>query len=178
MKLSYTENMIKNIVQVGDEVLRQETKYIEPTDISTEKIQNIIKNLQDTLATQKDGVAIAAPQIGEPYQIFILAPFIFEDPTNEHLVYINPVITHQSKKQKWMTEGCLSIRWKTGEVKRHLETIVEAYDEHGNKFTEHADGFLSQVSQHEIDHLHGILFTDKARNVRDMTEEEIAEITQ
>jgi peptide deformylase len=96
--------------------------------------------MKKVLATQNDGVAIAAPQIGESYRLFVVAPFIFEEPEKEHLVYINPIITEHSDKTKWKHEGCLSCRWKVGEVKRSIETVVEAYDEHGNKFTEYGDG--------------------------------------
>jgi len=166
---------MKDIVQMGAEVLRKNAQRVDPAEIGSEKINTIIENMKSSLATQKDGVAIAAPQIGESYRIFIVAPFIFEEPEQEHLVYINPKITHNSKKVAWKSEGCLSCRWKTGEVERHLETTVTAYDEHGHKFTESADGLLAHIFQHEIDHLDGILFIDKARKLRDMSDEEIRE---
>lgn len=167
---------MKDIVQTGDKVLRAKAKYIEHSKITTKEIQKNLQEMRESLATQNDGVAIAAPQIGYSHQIFIVAPFIFEEPEKEHLVYINPVIINQSKKTKWLHEGCLSCRWKVGEVERSLETTVEAYDEHGKKFTETADGLLAHIFQHEIDHLNGILFIDKARKLRDMTQEEIDEI--
>lgn len=168
---------MKDIVQMGDKVLRAKAQYIKALEISTQEIQGIISEMKESLATQHDGVAIAAPQIGYSYQIFVIAPFIFEEPEKEHLVYINPVITHHSKKTKWMHEGCLSCRWKVGEVERSIEATVEAYDEHGNKFTESADGLLAHIFQHEIDHLHGTLFIDKARKLRDMSQEEIDDVT-
>lgn len=171
----YNTNM-KDIVQMGNKVLRMKAEFIEPTEISSDTIQKIITEMHESLATQNDGVAIAAPQIGYSYQIFTVAPFLFEEPENEHLVYINPVIIEHSKKIKWMHEGCLSCRWKVGEVERALEATVEAYDEHGNKFTESADGLLAHIFQHEIDHLHGTLFIDKARKLRDMSQKEINEV--
>lgn len=167
---------MKDIVQMGNKVLRKKAEYIEPSEILTEKIQGIIKDMRESLATQNDGVAIAAPQIGESYQIFVVAPFIFEEPEKEQLVYINPVIINQSKKTKWMHEGCLSCRWKVGEVERSREATVEAYDEQGNKFIETADKLLAHIFQHEIDHLHGVLFIDNARKLRDMTQEEIDDV--
>lgn len=169
---------MNEIIQMGKEVLRMDAQYIEPSEISSEKIQSIISNMHRILKTQNDGVAIAAPQIGESYQIFTVAPFIFDESDREHLVYINPVIIKSSTKTKWMHEGCLSCRWKVGEVERSLEATVEAYDEHGNKFTESANGLLAHIFQHEIDHLHGTLFIDKARKLRDMTQEEIDEVLQ
>lgn len=167
---------MKKIVQMDNPVLHQEAQRIEPTDITSPKIQSLIADMHQSLATQNDGVALAAPQIGASYQIFVVAPFIFEEPEKEHLVYINPVITHSSKKTKMLHEGCLSCRWKVGDVERLVETTVEAYDEQGNKFTESADGLLAHIYQHEIDHLHGILFVDKAKNLRDMTQDEIDEV--
>jgi peptide deformylase len=167
---------MKKIVQMNNAVLRAKAQHIKPTDIGSEKIQNLILSMHQSLATQNDGVALAAPQIGESHRLFVVASFIFEEPDQEHLVYINPVIIRSSKKKKMLHEGCLSCRWKVGDVERSIESTVEAYDEHGNKFTESADGLLAHIFQHEIDHLHGILFVDKAENLRDMTQEEIDEV--
>jgi peptide deformylase len=167
---------MKDIVQMGKKVLRSKALQIRPKEITSLKIQNLIKEMKKVLATQNDGVAIAAPQIGESYRLFVVAPFIFEEPEKEHLVYINPIITEHSDKTKWKHEGCLSCRWKVGEVKRSIETVVEAYDEHGNKFTEYGDGLLAHIHQHEIDHLDGILFVDNARKLRDMSQEEINDV--
>ena len=161
---------------MGKKVLRQEAEYITPSDITSRKIQSVISDMNTSLATQNDGVAIAAPQIGESYRIFTVAPFIFDQPENEHLVYINPEIIKVSKKTKFKHEGCLSCRWKVGDVSRHVEVTVRAYDEYGNEFTESADGLLAHIFQHEIDHLHGILFIDKAENLREMTQDEIDEV--
>lgn len=168
--------MIKEIVQEGHPALHQVADYIDPEKITSPEIQTILTNMKDSLKTQKDGVALAAPQIGITKQIFVVAPFIFDEPTSEHLIYINPEITFNSKKSKWKQEGCLSCRWKVGEVDRALETNITAFDEQGNKFTESADGLLAHIFQHETDHLHGILFTEKARKLRDMEQNEIDEI--
>lgn len=168
--------MKKPIVQQMHPALRKKAEFIPTNSIASLEIQNILKDMHGSLKTQRDGVALAAPQIGIEKQIFVVAPFIFEKPEQEHLVYINPIITHQSKKTEWKKEGCLSCRWKEGEVERHLETTITAYDENGNQFTQTVDGLLAHIFQHETDHLEGILFLDKARNIRDMTDEEIAEI--
>ena len=165
-----------SIVQMGKKVLRQHAPHIPVEKISSKEIQNVITRMKKALATQNDGVALAAPQIGESYRIFVVAPFIFDKPENEHLVYINPEIIEQSKKTKMLHEGCLSCRWKVGDVERSLTTTVKAYDEHGNEFIQSADKLLAHIHQHEIDHLDGILFIDKAENLRDMTQEEIDEV--
>ncbi|MCR4306753.1 MAG: peptide deformylase, partial [Candidatus Yonathbacteria bacterium] len=80
-------------------------------------------------------------------------------------------ITKTSKQKVWMTEGCLSVRWLYGDVKRATKTEVRAYDEHGKRFTRGASRLLSQIFQHEIDHLDGVLFIDKARHVEELPPE-------
>ena len=168
--------MIKEIVQDPHPALRNNAQEVPLEEIGSEEIQNLIKDMHDSLATQKDGVALAAPQIAVEKQIFVIAPFVFENPEEEHLVYINPKITFRSVKAKWRNEGCLSCRWKVGEVKRDKEITITAYDENGKPFSETRDGLLAHIYQHETDHFKGILFIDKARKLRDMSDEEIAEI--
>jgi peptide deformylase len=164
------------IIQMNNPILRARAALIEPHEIRSDKIKMLIERMHDALSTQHDGVALAAPQIGESYQIFVVAPFLFDKPNKEHLVYINPKILELSENTKNLEEGCLSCRWKIGKVKRSLRAKVEAYDEYGNVFREEAKGLLAHIFQHEIDHLEGILFIDKAENLRDMTQEEINEV--
>jgi len=164
------------IVQMGNDVLRQKAEAIDPIDIRGKETQDLIEKMRKALATQSDGVALAAPQIGHAKQIFIVASFIFEDSEERNLVYINPEIIHSSKETKLLEEGCLSCRWKIGQVERHIETTIRAYDQFGNQFEEKASGLLSHIFQHETDHLHGMLFVDKAEGLRDMTQEEIDEV--
>lgn len=168
--------MIREIVQDGHPALRAKAKEVPVDEIQSEEIQTLIRDMHDSLATQRDGVALAAPQVGVEKRIFVVAPFIFKHPEREKLVYINPRILSVSKDASWKHEGCLSCRWKVGEVKRNEEVEIEAYDENGEKFRVRADGLLAHIFQHETDHFEGILFLDKARNLRDMTEEEIREI--
>lgn len=166
---------MKPIVQQGVPVLREIAGYIEPEAITSTEIQTLIADMHASLTTQRDGVALAAPQIGEPLQIFVVSPVIFKESKGHPLVYINPEIIHFSPEKKWLEEGCLSCRWKIGEVERSRKVTIRAYDEKGEQFEETADGLLAHIFQHETDHLHGILFVDRARNLRDMTEEEIQE---
>ncbi len=168
--------MIKEIVQDPHPALRNPAQKVDVEKITSQEIQELIQDMHDSLATQKDGVALAAPQISVEKQIFIVAPFIFENPKEEHLVYINPKILSSSKKTSLKHEGCLSCRWKVGEVKRNEEIEIEAYDENGNKFTQATDGLLAHIYQHETDHFNGVLFIDKAKNLRDMTDDEIKDI--
>ncbi len=84
------------------------------------------------------------------------------------LVCINPTLIKLSKQKKKVPEGCLSVRWLYGNVLRAEKATVEAYDEHGKKFTRGGSGLLAQIFQHETDHLNGILFIDTAEDVEEM----------
>lgn len=174
--------MIK-IVQEGDQVLRGTAKEIPITEITSSKVQKIVSNMKNALHREPDGVAIAAPQIAEPVRMFIVAGFVFDlkkknlgGTKSPDKIFINPKITKLSKETKWIPgEGCLSVRWIYGTAKRHKEATIKAYDEQGKPFTMKASGLLAQIFQHEVDHLNGILFIDHAKDIRTMTEEEIAE---
>ncbi len=170
--------MVK-IVQNGAVVLREKAKEVPVRDIAGKYIQTVIKEMQKALMSQIDGVAIAAPQIGQSVRIFIVSgrAFDIEDgtynddektPLAKDLVCINPVITKLSRTKADMDEGCLSVRYLYGKVKRSTKATVTAYDENGNKFTRGASGLIAQIFQHETDHLDGILFIDKAKDVVDM----------
>ncbi len=167
---------MKEIVQLGEhEALRMKAQDVPLKDIQSKKIQDIIADMKETLEKEPDGAALAAPQIGVPLRIFLLAEKVFgvdsshkaasKDP---HLVFINPVIIKRSGKKALMDEGCLSLRGKYGTIQRSTNVTVEAYDEHGKKFTRGAGGLLAQAFQHECDHFDGVLFCDGAKELWDV----------
>lgn len=161
------------IVQVGEQVLRNKAELVPKEFFKTKKLLTMLENMKTALDSQKDGVAIAAPQIGLPYRIFLVSPRAYPGNTKDiRLVFINPIITKKSKTTEVMAEGCLSVRWKYGEVKRSVNTTVEAYDENGVVFIRVGGGLLSQIFQHETDHLDGVLFIDKAKNIVDQNPHE------
>lgn len=161
------------IVQIGEKVLRSKAKPVPKTMFKSPELKQMLGDMKIALDSQKDGVAIAAPQIAIPYRIFLVSEKAYDKKAKDlRLVFINPVIVKQSKKVEVMPEGCLSVRWKYGEVKRSTNTTVEAYDEDGNLFTRVGGGLLSQIFQHEIDHLDGILFVDKAKNIVEQNQHE------
>ena len=164
------------IVQKENPVLRKVAKEVTLSDIPSKEIQDIIKRMKESLATQKDGVALAAPQIGVQLRIFIVSHKVLgteDSPAGDDKVFINPVITKTSRRMEAMDEGCLSVRWKYGTVKRAKNASVKAYDENGELFTYNGTGLMSQIFQHETDHLEGVLFTDKATDLHDIDPEEI-----
>ena len=171
--------MVIKIIQKENPILRQMAAEVPLKDIGSAKVKKVIRDMKQMLATQPDGVAIAAPQIGVSLRIFVVAGKIFEDDFRRQgdeeiekspikipdLVFINPVITKLSKTKKWMHEGCLSVRPLWGEVQRSTNATITAYDEYGAKITRGAGGLLAHIFQHETDHLNGVLFIDNARNV-------------
>ncbi len=181
---------MKTIVQADDPVLRAIAKDVPEKEITSLKIQRVIKEMKEALASQDDGVALAAPQIGYSLRMFVLSPKVphlarkqkrkkkeedneedlipEHEPKVEHIVFINPVITKLSKEKKIMEEGCLSVRYLYGEVKRSEKASIEALDEKGRRFTKGASGLLAQIFQHEVDHLNGVLFIDKAKYLQDL----------
>jgi len=165
--------MMVEIVDRDHPVLRKDAEPVPPELFGTKKLHTIIKNMQDALATQSDGAALAAPQINVPLQIFVVSPSIFEGEKSKdvHLVYINPKITRLSKRTHIVEEGCLSVRWLYGEMRRSSNATVEAFDENGERFTRGAGGLLAQIFQHEMDHLDGTLFIDTAKNIREIPPE-------
>jgi len=184
----------EEIVQKENKVLRKIAKEVPIEDIQSRKIETIIRRMIKALDSQDDGVAIAAPQIGENLRIFVVSKKIFEIMAEEKnlkshrskresldafekeknteefkdMVFINPEILKTSKKKQLTEEGCLSVRWLYGKVERAEKTLVKAYDENGKLFTMGGSGLLSQAFQHEIDHLDGVLFIDKAVELKEM----------
>jgi peptide deformylase len=164
--------MVTKIVQREDPVLRQIAKEVPVSAITTPKIQKIISDMKKALASQDDGVAIAAPQIGLALRIFVISgkanDIAKKTENSPDEVYINPIITKISKDKKLVDEGCLSVRYLYGKTKRSTRASIEAYNEKGKKFSHGASGLIAQIFQHETDHLNGILFIDHAKQIRDL----------
>ncbi len=141
-------------------------------EIGSAKIQKILKDMRTALDTYTvdgfNGVAIAAPQIGVALRIFIVhntSTHKEERDLLPDLVAINPKIIKVSRTKKVVGEGCLSVSEQYGAVKRSTHATIRAYDEHGNEYERGAKGLLAQIFQHEVDHLDGILFVDKAEKI-------------
>jgi len=168
----------KLILDKDAPVLRQIAKEVDPKDFGSKKLTSILTKMKKALHAEDDGVAIAAPQIGESLRIFVVngqalalikkVKVTDEAKVPEDMVFINPEIIKLSQKKKKMEEGCLSVRWLYGQVKRSEKITIKALDENGNRLEKGASGLLSQIFQHEIDHLNGILFIDKAVNLEDL----------
>ena len=169
--------MPKKILQKEAPILREICKNIPVDSINSPKIKKIIREMKSALASQDDGVAISANQIGYPLRIFIVSKRVgsiigknkIEALDNlEDSVFINPILKKVSKERHIIEEGCLSVRYLYGKVSRGKKAIIQAWDENGQKFERGGTGLLAQIFQHEMDHLDGILFIDKAKYVEDL----------
>ncbi|MEI6057920.1 MAG: peptide deformylase, partial [bacterium] len=95
------------------------------------------------------------------------------DYTGGDVTFINPEITRLSREKHEVEEGCLSVRWLYGKMKRSKKASVRAYDENGKRFERGASGLLAQIFQHETDHLEGVLFIDHAYDVQEVLPEDM-----
>ena len=143
---------VRNIRKEGDEVLRVKCK---PVKEITEGVLSLIDDMFETMY-EADGVGLAAPQIGIVKQIVVI-----DDRDGGEFALINPKIVKAEGEQE-SCEGCLSLPGYRGNVIRPEKVTVEATFPDGNEYTIEAEGFLAVVMCHEIDHLSGILYKDKA----------------
>lgn len=153
---------IKDILKFGDKTLTRVSRRVEKID---EEVLNLIQDLKDTLYNT-DGVGLAAPQIG------ILKRVILIDlrDGSEPIILINPKITKKIGKIEDI-EGCLSYPGYEGEVVRPRRVIVLGITLEGNEVEYTAEGFLARAFCHEIDHLDGIIYTDRCKKVYKIEEE-------
>jgi len=150
------------IVTNPNPILRQKaSKIINPLDPG---IQKLIPQMSK-LMLEKDGVGLAAPQIGESIRLITVR---YKDGV---LTLINPQLVKKSLVKEWDEEGCLSVPNIYGEVKRCKKITVKYLDEKGQKHQMSGEGLFARVIQHETDHLDGVLFIDKAKNLRKIEEE-------
>lgn len=140
--------------------LRVVSQPVADTELRAEVTQQLIEDLIDTMYAE-DGVGIAAPQVGKHVRIIIA------DTAQGPQAYVNPEITSRSVRMIASTEGCLSVPGVSGTVKRHSSVIVCAKNRHGEAVEVKANGLLAVIFQHEIDHLDGILFIDRANSSSD-----------
>lgn len=158
--------------------LHQIAEAVTPEEIADGTVLKLVKDLRKALKSYNvDGytaVAIAAPQIGVSKRVFLIEDQSKERDSLPPMVAINPVLKKVSKKTHLVGEGCLSVPDYYGEVRRHKNVTMRALDENGAEYERGAGGLLAQIMQHEIDHLDGILFIDRAEHVWHKDDEEAA----
>ena len=151
---------VREIVTLPQAVLKRKAHKVTGFGSA---FQALADDMVETMR-QAPGVGLAAPQVGESIRLIVVE---YGDEDNEETppkLYIiaNPVITHTSEETELGVEGCLSIPGFQGEVERYTGVTVKGLNRHGHPMTIKAKGWLARIFQHEIDHLDGILFTDRA----------------
>ncbi|WP_277301545.1 peptide deformylase [Veillonella montpellierensis] len=150
---------VLDVLKAGNPVLKQ---VAEPVSFVNKKIRSLLVDMAETMY-KTDGCGLAAPQIGVSSRIIVL------DDGNGLLELINPVIVHKEGTQIGL-EGCLSVPGYYGDVVRFNKVIVHAINKHNKKVIIRAEGFLARILQHEIDHLDGILFIEKATDLKNIVQ--------
>ena len=140
------------IITYPNKILEKKSQKIK--DVQDPAIQELILNMLDTLE-ESNGLGLAAPQVGKSLRLCIAK---LDGQTH---ILINPKIISKSWRKFYPEEGCLSFPGKFFITKRHKKIKLTAIDRHGKKISLSADGLLSQAFQHEIDHLDGVLFTQR-----------------
>ncbi len=145
---------ILKIKKAGEKILKEKALRVGKVD---KRIRQLLSNMAETMY-EADGVGLAAPQVGVSLRVIVID-------IGEGLVeLINPQIISQEGAEIGL-EGCLSIPGIYGEVKRYSKVTVEALNSQGKKVKYSGEGLLGRALQHEIDHLEGILFIDKAETI-------------
>lgn len=142
---------IRNIVTEGDSVLRKTCRSVLNFD---ERLAQLLDDMKETMY-KAEGVGLAAPQVG------ILRRVCVVDVGDGIIELVNPVIESEEGMQEG-SEGCLSLPGKSAVVRRPMKVTVRAQDRNGNTFTITGEGLKARAFCHEIDHLNGILYVDKA----------------
>lgn len=148
---------LKFVVQNGDPVLRQKCDEVKSFD---KKLADLLADMKETVRAES-GAGLAAPQIGIPLRVVVI------DVDEGFYEMVNPVIVSQKGEQTG-PEGCLSVKGKQGTVTRPSKVKAEYRDRHGKKHKLTAEGFFARAVCHELDHLDGILYIDKAEELYDI----------
>jgi len=176
-ELYHSGMSILKVAHMGHPVLRARARAVDPADIKSARIQQLIDDMFETMK-EYNGVGLAAPQVHESLRLFVagFAPRPGRDEDEEEddtrvplMTLINPEITPIGTTIEEDWEGCLSIPEIRGRVPRPREIEVKAYDRRGRRISIHARGFTARVIQHETDHLDGVLFMDRMKSLETLT---------
>lgn len=161
---------IRPVLTIGNPLLRRVARDLTREEILSEGFRSVLDDMVDTMHHEQ-GIGIAAPQIGESLQAAIIEidaeslRYPGQEPFGRR-VFLNPRITVVDAAEQGFWEGCLSVPNLRGFVERPRRVRVDYLDENAAPRVIEADGFLATVFQHELDHLQGVLYVDR---IRDMT---------
>jgi peptide deformylase len=145
--------------------LRKKSETVEENRIILKDFEELGADLEETMI-KKEGIGLAAPQVGENIRLIVV------NTKKGPILMFNPRIMKKSWLKEWGEEGCLSVPLVFGDVNRHKKITCVFCNRKGAKEKINASGLLARVIQHEIDHLDGILFIDKAKNLKKIDEDD------
>jgi peptide deformylase len=143
--------------------LRQKTVPFDFSKFSKKEIQELVRRMREAMR-RANGIGLSANQINLPYRVFVAELPDGKGKMKFYAVF-NPVLEKMSEEKQILEEGCLSVPAVYGEVERHSKVTLVGFDQNGKKLKIKAWGLLARVFQHEVDHLDGKLFIDKAKNL-------------
>ncbi len=155
--------MVFPITMEPHELLHHRLQDVDVVKITSREMQKFFKDMIETMYV-KDGVGLAANQVGVDAQIFTLVKNYNQLNQREDLVMINPSWEKVSNHQEWDEEGCLSIPGLYGKIKRYTHIRVKGYTKKGEHIEFEAKDFFARIIQHECDHLNGHLYVEKAKD--------------
>jgi len=156
---------VRPIVRLGHPALRAVAGALSPEGLASPETQQLIDDMVDTMH-EAHGVGLAAPQVGAELQLFVYASSGHDIPLR---VVVNPMITPHERELVYDWEGCLSIPDLRGLVPRHHSVRVRGLDRAGRLTDFIAVGFEARIIQHEFDHLNGVVFLDRMRDLRSLS---------
>ncbi len=163
---------ILKVARLGHPVLRQQAERVLPADIQSAQVQRLIDDMIETMH-EYDGAGLAANQVHVPRQIAVIEvaknPRYPDAPEIPLTVLINPVVTPTSEEIEEGWEGCLSVPDMRGVVPRYTAVRLECLDRQGKPVDLVAKDFFARVIQHETDHLNGIVYVDRIRDMRTLS---------
>ena len=165
------------VIKLPDPMLRM--KAHEVRDFGNE-FQTFVDDMVVTMR-EEDGVGLAAPQVNQSLRVITIEYAVDdskEDSKKKLYIMVNPEIVKRSEETEFGLEGCLSVPDIVGEVERNLQVEVRGLNRFGKKSKVRAKGWLARIFQHEIDHLNGILFVDRATKLFKTTDEEAEQAEQ
>jgi peptide deformylase len=163
MKLKISDKILEVNNKEEEEFLRKKTIPFDFSQFSQEEIKEVITKMRKMMK-EVDGIGLSANQVGLPYRFFI-AEVPDENGYSKFYTIFNPKIIKKSEEIEEMEEGCLSVPLHFGNTPRAYKLVLEGQDSKGKKIKIKAWGLLARVFQHEVDHLDGILFIDKAKDL-------------
>ena len=168
---------LREVIKLPDPMLRKKAHDVR--DFRGD-FQTLVDDMVITMR-EEDGVGLAAPQVNQSLRVIVVEYAIDdskEDSKKKLYIMINPEIVKRSEETEFGLEGCLSVPDIVGEVERNFQVEVRGLDRYGKKAKIRAKGWLARIFQHEIDHLNGILFVDRATKLYKTTDEEAEQAEQ